>query len=164
MCGAVVKTVIIDALGMDHYIDKFHATRAPNSGNKTPSVTNDQLVLVNVLQRLLARRRVTVYVSKCALYGEDLLHVRWPFSEAGVPRVPQEFMPEVWKSAVNFTVLLYFLVQEEDGGDGGNKRGITVVRRGGGENRRDGVVSAAGVVEIGMKGVVEIGECVHVVE
>lgn len=155
--------MIIDALGMDHYIDKFHATREPNSSNATWSFTNDQIVLVNVLRRLLTRRRVTVYVSKCALYGEVPLHVRWPFSKAGVPRVPQEFMPEVWKSAVSFTVLLYFLAQSEEG-EGGDRRGIVVVRRGRVDTRREGVVSAAGVLEIGITGVVEVEECVHIVE
>lgn len=160
----VVKTVIIDALGIDHYIDKFHATRAPNdSDNNSVSVVNDQLVLVNVMRRLLVRQRVTVYVSKCDLYGEEWLRVRWPFSEAGVPRIPQEFMPEVWRSVVGFTVLLYFMMQDEEGG-GNERRGVVVLRREGGEGRGVSVVNAAGVVKIGTEGVVEIAECVHVIE
>lgn len=157
--------MIIDALGTFHYLDKFQATLTDGK-EKAPGAGTDEFVLVNILRELLNSQKVTVFVSKCALFEEELLPTKWPFSQAGSPSIPKEFMPSSWSSLVLHILLVYFTKSEH--GDSGSqieeRRGIVaLVRKEGSTFSRDMSVSAASTITIDNNGISESEEDLHVV-
>lgn len=48
-------------------------------------------------------------MSKCALFDEERLQVPWPFPQAGIPMIPRDFMPGLWKSTVSHALLMYHI-------------------------------------------------------
>lgn len=160
-----VSTVIIDALGTFHYLDKFQAT-ITDGKEKAPGAGTDEFVLVNVLRELLQSQRVTVFVSKCALFEEEYLPTKWPFNQAGIPSIPKEFMPSSWSSLVLHTVLVYYTKPEhtEKGSQLGEYRGVVaLVRKEGSNFSRDMSVTAASTITIDGNGISEREEDLHAV-
>lgn len=157
--------MIIDALGTFHYLDKFQATIADGK-EKAPGAGSDEFVLVNILRELLQSQRVTVFVSKCALFEEESLPIKWPFSQAGIPLIPKEFMPSSWSSLVLHTVLVYYTKAEhaENGTQPWDHRGVVaLVRKEGSNFARDVYVTAASTITIDDNGISELEENLHAV-
>lgn len=146
--GSQIDTLIIDALGINHYIDKFDAERASAAKQVTVEIR-----FIQAIQTLLSTHKVTVYVSKCALFEESKLTVSWPFPEAGVPYCPQDIMQPAWKNLVSHVVLLYPIDSDNDDARGQHpvtRRGIVsmVYKKGQHSTSRQLQVNAASVLNI----------------
>lgn len=100
--GTDVDLIVIDALGTFFYVDKLDVERATATKDLTVEIR-----FIQVVRQLLEGKRVAVYVSKCALFDETKLCVKWPFPKAGVPNCPQDIMQPAWKSIVSHAVLVY---------------------------------------------------------
>lgn len=122
-------------------------------------------MLVNVVRQLLATRQVTVFASKCPLFDAEPLPVKWPFTEAGVPSIPRDFMPSAWSSIVAHTVLVYYTAPESlPGTNGGEIRGIVAISATFGVNSsRQVSVSAASILEINKDGILSDKKNLHTV-
>lgn len=156
---------MIDALGSFHYLDKYQATLTDGK-EKAPEAGTDEFVLVNVLREVLNSCKVTVFASKCALFEEELLPTKWPFSEAGVPLIPRESMPSSWCSLVLHTVLLYFARSEEgDSGDHvqGRRGVVALLRKLSSTFAHDMTVTGASMITIHDAGISEREEDIHFV-
>ncbi|CDF32253.1 unnamed protein product [Chondrus crispus] len=162
----IVRNVIIDALGTFHYLDKFQISTS-DVREKAPGSGTNEFVLVNVLRELLKSQKVIVFASKSALFEEEALGVKWPFSQAGIPSIPREFMPSSWRSISLHTVLLYFTA---DGRSAeaheriDQRRGIvSLLRNEDNSFIREMTVTAASTIRIDSDGILENENDIHVV-
>lgn len=103
----LVDTVVIDALGSFHYLDKFEMEEVKDRTKGQVPSESKELVLAKVVRDILQLCKVTIFVSKCSLYDEEALPCLWPFPAAGVPRMPRDFMPALWSSIVSHVLLVY---------------------------------------------------------
>lgn len=162
-----VTTVIIDALGTFHYLDMCNNKPITDSeGKAAPGAGTDEFVLVNVLTTLLESNRVAVFVSKSGLYDEEKLPVKWPFTQAGVPSIPRDFMPSSWASLVSHCVLLYRIQQNmaQEGDNNAEFRGVVGLVRTPGQYSRQLQVAAASTLRINDNGISEDDEQIHVLK
>lgn len=160
--------MIIDALGIFHYSDRHYKSISEGKG-RPPGAGTNEFVLVNVLKQLLDCQRVAVFASKCALYDETTLSAEWPFSEAGAPSIPGEFMPSSWSSLVSHTLLIYHTMQNPNlspsMSESDTVRGlVALVRKRGLPFRNQMQVTAASVVVIDENGVSAQDGQIHTIE
>lgn len=160
-----MNTVIIDALGSFHYLDKFQLSLS-DAKEKALGSGNDEFVLVNVLRELLKSHRVIVFASKCAIFEEEAIPAKWPFAQAGIPSIPAEFMPSSWRSISLHSVLLYFTADNRSETTcemREQRRGIlSLVRLEDSTSSREMTITAASTIYIEDTGIVEKNCDIHV--
>lgn len=121
-----MDTVIVDALGSFHYVDKYESEQLSKKGELPIDI-----MLVDATRQLLATNKVAVFVSKCALFESERLAVAWPFRNAGVPECPRDIMPEAWKRIVSHVLLLYYIETADDATcDHISRRGVVAMAYG----------------------------------
>lgn len=104
--GSEISCIIIDALGISYYHDKFVSETRMRNGDLPIDITLTQLVR----QVFAASDQLVLYCSKCAIFDADKLSVvEWPFKSAGIPLIPRDFMPEAWVRLVSHVILLYHI-------------------------------------------------------
>lgn len=103
--------MVIDALGSFYYFDKFDADHRADMSE--PPV---DLQLLKAVRGLQATGRVTMYITKCALFESEKLTATWPkdasFSAAELPNIPRDIMPKVWQTVTTHVILLYHVANE----------------------------------------------------
>lgn len=88
------------------------------------------------MRDILQTGQVTVFVSKCPLYGEQKLAAPWPFPNAGAPLIPKDFMPSLWKSCLSHTLLVYQVQSgEADLVDSGVRALVVLVHKEGSDSK-----------------------------
>lgn len=154
-----MKTVVIDALGSFHYTDKYEAGTGEERGNISADFS-----LIEALKVLLALRKVTIYVSKCALFNEERLSIKWPFPDAGIPKCPLDIMPAVWKSIVAHVVLVYHIKNGsgEQSSTFSQRAVVSMIYRDGPNASRQLIVCAASTMTICEEGVIIPTDSLHV--
>lgn len=117
--------MIIDSLGSFHYMDKYEF----DSGLRDSSTMKQsiELVLARVLEPILSLRKVVVYVSKSCLFDEVKLDIPWPFPRAGVPSMPKDFMPDLWKNLTSHIILMYHIESTSSDYNNGARRGVVAM-------------------------------------
>jgi hypothetical protein len=93
-----VRVLIVDALGVQHYID---------AANRTGSGADDvEQALTSVMRNLLRETELTAFVSKTALFDAAPPTGPWPFDACLRPEIPDDFMPAAWRSLAFRSVAL----------------------------------------------------------
>lgn len=142
--------IIIDALGIFHYKDKYDSDLLIKSGE----LLSIEIKITNAIKQILLTRTVVIYTSKCSLYdGEKLgnLIIKWPFKNAGIPDIPKDIMPEAWNRLVTHIILLYDIQNTVNNDQCSSKKGIVCMsfqQHGNNKNKRLLCVCSASVLNI----------------
>jgi hypothetical protein len=103
----LVRVLIIDALGVHHYVD---AARPDSSRQGSGAADDLEHAVTAVLRRLLHAFDIDCYVSKCALFEPSTtssLTACWGFDAALRPAVPPDFMPPAWAALAPHVLVVY---------------------------------------------------------
>lgn len=154
---------------MFHYVDRHRREREVDKARETRTDSssgypqNEDYLLIKILRELLSLRRLTVFVTKCALYEEEKLSVSWPFPNAGIPSAPADFMPSAWLSIVTHSLVLYRSQKENEDEEESNQRAILVLNHMDGHRRlRQPVVTAATSLTLATNPAISEGEIFRV--
>lgn len=126
-----VDAILIDGLGVQHYVDR-ETRKGPSSiHTEEQSASKDEKAnrkntrdceaddpehgIASLLRTLLHKHDVFCMVSKCALYqpvsfstAKQAVGRNWPTTTSiPPPKISQEFMPSVWTSLVDATIVTY---------------------------------------------------------